>query len=295
MPDGRFPDDYFREGRAVVVPPHETSIEDSAGVDAAPLSRRPVEPLRKTTAEGQLLKRPTKVERQIAEVLAQSHDQVARRAEVDDPGDPRFLLPETLVHLIRLAVRDGRLRWVDDLTPRLLSRCERSLRRSIRGFDPVGEEEAREDILGRLAVLLVKTDNSADFFEVRFDLALKRLRIDVCRQVRRRRRPLVTIDGIDEDGGERGLDRLTDDIDPDALPAHLDAEQRLLLQQALSRLTEPERRALVLHRLFGISIASKKPGVPALVEILEVSERTVRNLLRRAESKISGPMEESDD
>ena len=262
-------------------------------MDLAPFSTRPVEPLRKTTADGQTLRRPTAVESQIAEVLVSGVDEVRRRAVINDADDPRFLLPECLVYLIRAAVREGRPEWVDELAPRLLARCERSLRRSIRGFDAVGEEEAREDTLGRLAVLLVEPGNGADFFEVRFDLALKRLRIDVCRQVRRRRAPLVAIDGIgDEQSGEPGLDRLADEIDIDALPGHLDAEQMLCLRQALSRLTELERKALVLHRLMGIPIASKKPGLSTLVEILGVSERTVRNYLRRAESKISGPTED---
>ena len=262
-------------------------------MDLAPFNIRPVEPLRKTTADGKLLQRPAMVESQIAETLVLDVDEICRRAEIRTSDDPGYLLSECLVHLIRLSVREGRHRWVDELTPRLLTRCDRSLRRSIRGFDEVGEEEAREDTLGRLALLLVDPGNGADFFEVRFDLALKRLRIDVCRQVRRRRAPLVAIDGVNEEGGgDSGLDRLTDEIDVDALPGNLDAEQLTCLREALKRLTDQEQKALVLHRLVGVPIASKKPGISTLVEILGVSERTVRNLLRRAESKISGPTED---
>ena len=287
-----FPTIDPREGRAES-PPRD-HLEDSPGVDLAPFSNRPVEPLRKTTADGTLLRRPAKVESQIAEILVSGGDEVRRRAAVDKPDDPRYLLPECLVHLVRVAVREGRHGWVDELTPRLLGRCERSLRRSIAGLDAVGREEALEDVLGRLAVLLVDPGDGADFFEVRFDLALKRLRIDVCRQVRRRREPLVAFDGFDDDerSGDPGLDRLADQIDVDALPAGLDAEQEASLRQALGRLTEVERRTLVLHRLVGVPLASKKPGVRTLVEILGVSERTVRNYLRRAESKISGRTED---
>lgn len=263
-------------------------------MDLAPFSRRPVvAPLRKTTADGQLLKRPAAVQRHIEQVLTLDNDDVLRRAQVRSNEDADFLLSECLVYLIRLAVREGRRGPIDELTPILLARCERSLRRSVRGFDDVGDEEAREDILGRLALLLVDPGDGADFFEVRFDLALKRLRIDVCRQVRRRRAPLVAIDGIGEDdNGAPGLDRLTDDIDPEALPASLDAEQAAYLKEALQLLTEQERKALVLHHMVGVPIASKKPGIPTLVEILGVSERTVRNFLRRAERKISGPTED---
>ncbi len=262
-------------------------------MDLAPFSTRPVEPLRKTTADGTPLRRPATVESQIAELLVSGADEVRRRAAIGDPSDSGYMPSECLVYLIRAAVREGRHDWVDELAPRLLGRCERSLQRSIRGFDTVGEEEAREETLGRLAVLLVEPGNGADFFEVRFDLALKRLRIDVCRQVRRRREPLVAIEGVDEErGGDAGLDRLTDEIDEGSLPRNLDAEERLCLQQALSRLTEVERRALILHRVMGVPIASKKPGISTLVEILGVSERTVRNYLRRAESKIAGSTED---
>lgn len=265
-------------------------------MELAPFSRRPdVAPLRKTTADGQLLKRPAAVQRHIEQVLTLSEDEILRRARVRSNEDDDFLLSECLVYLIRLSVREGRRGRIDELTPILLTRCERSLRRSVRGFDQVGEEEAREETLGRLALMLVDPGNGADFFEVRFDLALKRLRIDVCRQVRRRRAPLVAIDGIgagDDDSGAPGLDRLTDNIDPEALPASLDAEQAAFLKEALQLLTEQERKALVLHHMVGVPIASKKLGVRTLVDILGVSERTVRNFLRRAERKISGPTED---
>lgn len=261
-------------------------------MDLAPFSRRPeIVPLRKTTADGVLLKRPAAVQRHIEDVLALSEAEILRRARVQDREDAEYLLSECLVYLIRLAVREGRRGPIDDLSVILLSRCERSLRRSVRGFDDVGEEEAREDILGRLALMLVDPGDGADFFEVRFDLALKRLRIDVCRQVRRRRAPLVAIDGADEeDGNDSRLDRM--DVDPEALPASLDAEQAAFFKEALKLLTEQERKALVLHHVVGVPIASKKPGITTLVDLLGVSERTVRNFLRRAERKISGPTED---
>lgn len=242
-----------------------------------------VSPLRKKTANGRRLERPAAVEAEIAGALALRASELRDRAAIDSPEADGYLSSECLVHLIRTDIASAERRFVDDLAPILLSRCEGHLRGSVRGFDASISEEAREEILGRFVRLLVEPDDAADFFEVRFALALKRLRIDVCRQMRRRYDGLVALEEVAEPAtGE-----------PDSEAIHElrmrqpNQEQMAAIRQALAALGDAERKAFVLHRLMGVAVHSTKSGAPTVVEILGVSERTVRNLLTRAEAALS--------
>ncbi len=197
-----------------------------------------------------------------------------------------------MVHLIRRDVKAhssgtsplaGRL--AEDLTPLLLERCERGLRRSIRGFPPSACAEIREEVLGRLAVSLAGSGDEADFLEVRFALALKRLRIDICRRERRRMQGLVALEEPVAESPDADSENLIDRLPP--LPAS--QEDRMLIQQALSKLTDEERKVLVLHKLAGVPMNSTvDDGTTTLVTLLGRSERTLRNRLRSAEAKLEG-------
>ncbi len=241
------------------------------------MSQRAVSPLTRTTTDGRRLRRPPRVEAEIAAALGRG--EAAARAAVSDPGSDGYLSNECMVHLIRRGVRSGRRGWAEELAPHLLRRCEAQLRRAVRGFSGIARDEVVEEVLGRLAVSLVEPGDRADFFEVRFALALKRVRIDVCRQQRRRRRREVALDEVA--GGD--LETLAPAID---LPPPMTPEQALGLRRALASLSLEERRALVLHRIEGLAINSKVAGHTTLVGLLGVSERTVRNRLRRAEAKL---------
>lgn len=196
-----------------------------------------------------------------------------------------------MVHLIRRDLKarsSGMATWAgrlaEDLTPILLERCERGLRRSIRGFPPSACTEIREEVLGRLALSLAGSGDEADFLEVRFALALKRLRIDICRRERRRMHGLVALEEPLAESGDADSETLVDRMPP--LPAS--QEDRLLIQQALSKLTPEERKVLVLHKLAGVPLnTTVTDGTTTLVSLLGRSERTLRNRLRSAEAKLA--------
>ncbi len=252
---------------------HRATAVDSAA------ATRAVEPLERTTRGGDVLRRPARIEAEIAGALALAPDEVLRRAA----GSENDMSSECMVHLIRHDLRRGSRRLAEALTPRLLERCEASLKGSVRGFSPAAAAEVREEVLGRLAVALAGDDDRADFFEVRFALAFKRLKIDVCRLERRREQGRIVLDDPAPESGRRdpapALERL-------APPSPARQEERLLIRQALAALTTDERRVLVLHKLAGISLASKAPGSASLVRLLGSSERTLRNRLRSAEAKL---------
>ena len=239
-----------------------------------------VEPLARRTAGGAVLKRPPRIEAEIARALALAADEVAARAA----GSEDEMSSECMVHLIRRDLRGAR-ELAEELTPRLLARCEASLRGSIRGFPAAAAAEVREEILGRLAVALVEPGGAADFFEVRFALALKRLRIDVCRAQRRRERGRIALDAAAGEGAGAAEDAGAE-LERRAPPSPARQEDQLLIRQALATLTEEERKVVVLHKLAGISLSSRVRETLDLVRLLGYSERTLRNRLRSAEAKL---------
>ncbi len=259
---------------------------------------RSIESLTRLTASGEPLHRPPEIEAEIATALELSRYQVLASAAAE-PDTENAMSEECIVHLIRHSLRLGLGQadpggLADDLLPILLRRSEANLRGAIRGFSRGEAQEIREDVLGRLAVSLVEPGDAADFFEVRFALALKRWRIDACRRQRRRARGRVVFDETSRtaDSGAEGsasgaqsdreFDRQLDRHRPE--PAR--QEDRLLIQQALKRLDDSERKVLVLHKLAGLPLRSQAPQEADLVGLLGLSERTLRNRLRSAESKL---------
>lgn len=248
--------------------------------------RLTIEPLTRKTIEGRPLSRPQAIEREIAGALAMDEKTLLAPLAPSSTGAggggiPEALSSECLVHLVRQDLRRGERRWADRLLPTLLGRCQASLRGSVRGFDGTATEDVREEILGRLVELLLDSGNGADFFEVRFALAFKRLTIDVCRRARRQASGQMSLDGSLTDDSE-GLEG---EISKAVGPA-FDAEDLVFLRQTLASLDDEERRVLVLHYGVGVGINPQQGDEPGLVSILGLSERTVRNRLRRAEAKV---------
>lgn len=240
-----------------------------------------VAPLTRTTRQGVRLRRPAGIESEIAAALAASPEEIRRRAtEKESP-----MSSECLVHLIRRDLRQGSRSWAEELTPILLARCEKQLAGAVRGFPADTAAEIREDVLGRLAVSLLEEGDGADFLEVRFALALKRLRIDACRRQRRRDRGRVTPTAPTIQG-PAGSDPAGSDPPAFEVPDPARQEDRLLIRQALAALSRQEREVLVLHRLAGMPLATRAESDPDLVHLLGFSERTLRNRLRAAEAKL---------
>jgi hypothetical protein len=90
-------------------------------------------------------------------------DAAARRAIEDDIEDRRFAYGAAIQHLVRTAVRDGRvddeLEWLVDKVPGFLDVESKQLpqkRRAVQGlaFDALIQTEPREEVVRRLEILL---------------------------------------------------------------------------------------------------------------------------------------------
>ncbi len=251
---------------------------------------QPVAPLTRTTRDGEVLRRPARIETEIAAALALAPGEILARVTAD-PATGETISEECMVHLIRRDLRAGsdttapERHLAEELMPILLQHCDATLKRSIRGFPSSAADDVREDVLGRLAVSIAGPGDEADFLEVRFALALKRLRIDVSRRERRRLHGLVA---LEEPLAGADLDEPEPPAADRTLPSPPSQEDRLLIRQALASLTAEERKIVVLHKLAGVPLASKVRCGATLVGLLGRSERTLRNRLRSAEAKLLG-------
>ena len=241
-----------------------------------------ITPLTRRDKSDTALRRPPNIEAQITEALDWDIEQVLNRASLPEKSEGS-MSSETLVHLIRADLKRQGTPMAELLIPILLARCAANLNYTVRGFREPTLSNVREEILGCLALLLVDPSNKADFFEVRFSLALVRLRIDCCHKHKRSDDHLIFLDN-DSDTDLDGSPPQTSETQSGMNKKPLDAEQSYALKQALSRLNPQERQVLLLHRLGGIPINA---GEHCLVNIMGCSERTIRNRLRSAEQTLA--------
>ncbi len=195
-----------------------------------------------------------------------------------------YLPNECLVHLIRDAKRSGNRRRLSTLVHFLMRRCTANLRATVSG-DLAGAEQLREDIVGQLLELVgadgtEKDKLKLDFYEIRFDRAFQKLRIDSVRKhftrarVEKPREHLERLaNPIDQDEGiEKDLNRIGD---------HLDV------------LTQEERTAIGLKYITGLVEFSKDQNKPTIAKLMGVSDRMVRTYLKSAKEKLRAAMEET--
>jgi RNA polymerase sigma factor (sigma-70 family) len=145
---------------------------------------------------------------------------------------------------------------------------------------PQHREDCIQDVQDLLLLDLVDTGSKAEFWEVRFWLCLKRRLINSVQKYRR----IADIERYPNDfadEGEATEDPLAKIADSKTLPPQSHVE----IAEALALLKEQERVAFVLTHLQGWSQQE-------IAECLQVSDRTVRNLLTRAEQKLAQWREE---
>lgn len=226
--------------------------------------------------------RPPEVEQEIAEALGWPVAQILKRARIYDTNHEEYMTSECMVHLIRADLHKQERPLMEGLTPLLLERCAANLNYTVRGFKEPTLSTVREEILGKLAILLVEPDGAADFYEVKFSLSLMRLRYDFCHHFGRHIDRLVYADQEES----KDLDHYPHGTENPGFTDSLvqDPELSYCLKQALSRLTLEERKVLLLHRLGGVAINA---GSLSLVKLLKLSERTIRNRLRSAEAALA--------
>jgi RNA polymerase sigma factor (sigma-70 family) len=236
-------------------------------------------PLKREKESGEKYIRPPSVERAIQRAVTQGHAATLQQARTAAKNTRDYVSSECLVHLIRAAQQAGNGDEARDLLLVLLARCKANLDVTIR-HDGVREpEKLREDILGEIALMFaedaVSNGTELDYYECRFNGALRALRVG-CYNYE------VGIENKSKELPEDGNSGETDLASP-SFWAPSDIENIVFAQEVLKflyTLPKDERDAVVLTRLNHLTQeqAAKRLGV---------TDRTIRNLLERADKKLA--------
>lgn len=228
--------------------------------------------------------RPPEIEAAIDDILLASRDEIRRRLQIADRGDPEHLPAEVVLFLVRRSRHDNRDRWFEELYPALKRHLERALPRG----DDLRTQEVAERVARRFGDLLLadrhQPDDALDFYECRFAMAIARLRADAKRAVYVRS---PKFEPVFEDGG-RISDQVASAIERlRRSSGHLldDIDFRSELLAAIDGLPENERRTVTLM-LKGLNDYDQNPDVETISRELKKSARMIQNYRTAAVEKL---------
>lgn len=254
-------------------------------------------PLTNTDRGGALYTRPSAVETEIDNAIGLSRSDLQARLLVTDRSDPAYLCSECLVHLVREGRRTSDQQLMSAVLPVLLGRCEASLLVKVPDGGVPDAAIVRQEILENLTDLFV-TDGTGDlpdeldFYECRFNMAFRTLRIDaVRRDTRRRKRTIAVVelpssDAPDElDSYEDAFARVSENFR--VLPTQEWDAFREPFVKAIEALPDDEREAVMLVHVLGYKEESEVPDEETAATRCNCTGRTIRNRLSRAAAKLS--------
>ncbi|MEO8455552.1 MAG: DNA-binding response regulator [Sphingomicrobium sp.] len=244
-----------------------------------------VAPLRKAGDDGKLYTRPPAIEAKLAELLDTPREELATRCTIRSRSDPGFIATECLLHLVRATRQDNDERWFEQLFTELVRRILRTLPRPQQETEGLVGADIREGVLGRFQELLSIDRNGycerLDFFEVRFNSALKTLRIGVERKAFRAASRRSDLEHPETGELRADVEAAVGCHNPFEDDTDLDPAYRSRVDAAIARLP-PEQREIIEMLKHGIPIESKDPDMMTIVRALGCVEKTVRNRRDRA-------------
>lgn len=237
--------------------------------------------------------RPGGVEVHIDDALRADAATLRQRLLVTDKGAPDYLRSECLVHLVREAHRTGDEKRRDTILPVLFGRCEAILKIKVSDRLP-NAAHLREDVLSEFCELLLADgtgDNpdELDFYECKFDLAFRTLRLDV---IDRELRVVNRNADLSEDGDVSESDAYEDAFArvSEAFRTPATQQSTLFLNdlwQAINALPPGQRKAVILVHVLGYDEESDNPNKVTAATLCNCTGRTIRNRLSRAAEKLA--------
>jgi len=255
-------------------------------------------PLTKRREDGTPYLRPDIVETALPSLADLPRDELLERARIRDRKDPRYVPSECLLHFIRASRRDNSDAWFERLYKVLIERVRRALPRAEASGDTAAlvNESIRNAVTDRFVELLAKDrkepDEKLDFFEVRFDLAIKRLRLDA---QERAWRDEARGDPMDTEFGQAESEAVAATAD-DPFEANIFSDPLFRDRVYLAINDLPPEQSRTIHLLqLGWPIHSNDPAIMTIAKALGCSDRSVRNYRERALKTLAALFNPGDD
>lgn len=245
-----------------------------------------IRPLTKCKPDGTAYARPTEVETALEVALGLEPAELLRRASAADTNSAEFIRPECLVHIIRSAHREGNERLRDQVLAALFRRCRMILLATLPDSRIANARDLRDDVISELGKRFARDGSGEkpdllDFFEIRFEDAFAKLRIDIVRPELRRARATVSLP-VTDDGAEptaHALAQAAQALHTETARLHDRARD---LHAEIDALPLPLRDAAMLVHRLGFKIESEDPNELTASRICGVSSRTMRTRLKQA-------------
>lgn len=221
--------------------------------------------------------RETLVEQQIQSLLSCTAVEFRRRLRVKDRSADDYLREETLVYFLRERQHAGDTHAAGEIARLLVERSAGFLARNLtcwRQLAPHQVEDCLRDAQMRMIQDLFSEDAQCEFWEVRFWLCLKRRLLNCVARYNRTADNEIHPEPPPESAGAPGdwwETRLSD-----AAPTPHECAE---LGEALSLLSERERQVFVLYH-------AERWTQQEIAQQLQITDRTVRNILGRAEARL---------
>lgn len=202
--------------------------------------------------------------------------QKRRFAESRQPG-VYDLSPEALVYFLREYYQRGDDRVAGDLMEALARRVIPSARKLLfhsHSLTTDQRDQIMEALFAELYQAWLSLEPEDEFWEVRFGVCLKMKLIAV---VKKHRRPYQSEQSLTMPGADGEEYDLSETVKDRQAPT---AEQRVMIADALGHLEEPIRTAFYLYH-------REEWTEERIASHLAVTDRTVRNYLRRAEQRLA--------
>lgn len=258
--------------------------------------------LRKQKPDKSQYRRPAKIEALLQTLEGLSRAEFLARAQIRARDDAKFIPSECLIYFVRVSRADNSDAWFEQLYKILSARVLRALPTADAADGTsrsLTRERIREKVYGRFVEMLAGDrqvyDERLDFFEIRFDMALKRLRQDAQRQAWRdenRSQPLT----YESDSGELSpeIERAAGSTNPFEAMEIDDEAFRLRLDAAIEALPSEQSRTIQMLML-EYQIHSEDPNVITICTVLKKTPKTIWNYRDRAMKTLRSVLIEGED
>ena len=247
------------------------------------------EPLRKCYEDGTLYSRGARLEANLAELYSLCDEDLFERCKITDRSQVGYVPSECLLTLVRDSRQNNSDARFERLYSNLIARVMSALPR-IKG-GTVGPQSlfnanVRDRALDRFLELLVSDRNAyietLDFYEIRFDLGIKRLRQAALRSEYKHLEGRVPLE-YDNETGELSaeVENAAGTLEPFEELEKNDPIFRSHFNAAINALPEEQRRTIQMLRL-GFTRHSDDPQVETIAKVLGVTAKSVWNYERRA-------------